>query len=107
MICGKIGVIGQIDTYLASGIRPRSAPKLLLVMIASTVPRLSASSISAIDSVSGLPPRSRSAEVWVRPEARIFTPLKSASVLIGLLPHSALLARLIADPSALKPAGRE
>src|SRR4051812_7004845 len=104
--CGKIGVIGQIDTYFASGIRPRSAPKLLLVMMASTVPRLSASSISAIDSVSGLPPRSRNAEVCVRPEARIFTPLKSASVLMGLLPHSALLARLIAEPSTLKPAGR-
>ncbi len=63
MNCGKIGVIGQIETYLAICDRPRSAPKLLLVVIASTVPRLRASSISAIDSVRGLPPRSRSAEV--------------------------------------------
>src|SRR4030065_25291 len=60
--------------------------------MASTVPRTKASSTSAMERVIGLAPSAFSADVWVRPEALTFIPLKSARVLTALLPHKAFLA---------------
>ena len=58
-----------------------------------------------MERVIGLAPNDFSVVVWVRPDALILIPLKSAKVLMALFPHRVLLAKLMEDPRILNPAG--